>query len=165
MEEPTNTLLATYRDPDSAREAIAALERHGIDAERIRLLDAPETDIPKTGRAERELDHDMTKGVARRSFGGAILMALVLGAIGALTASLLSGDITAVLLCAAGGAMAGGGLGFVLGGFSGLAVSEEWSDTFETTGETTVVIDVTDQQVIDLRDTIDHTRPERVILH
>lgn len=160
MAETTRELVATYRDAAAARQAITSLERHGIDAEHIRLVDAPEVGTPMTDEAQRGLDEETTSRVAKRSLGTSVVLALVLGALGALVGWFMSdGDSTAVLIGAAGGFMAGGALGFAYGGYSGLAVSSESFDTFEATGPTKVAVHVPDDQVIDLRDAIDATDP------
>ena len=103
--------------------------------------------------------------MGRRGFGIAAIASLVLAAIGGAIGWFASGgDETGAAIGAIGGFCMGGTLGFFYGGASALAVSEEWGDTFETTGETTVTLTVDDDQVIDLRDRIDATRPQRVLV-
>lgn len=158
-------VLVTYKDPESARRAIRTLESHGVDAARIHLASAPGAHVPKTDEAMREPDMAMTGTVGRRSLGTAAVVSLVLGAIGGAVGWFASGgDQTGAAIGALGGFMAGGALGFFYGGASALAVSEEWGDTFETTGETTLTLSVPDAEVIDLRDHIDSTDPDRVLV-
>ena len=58
--------------------------------------------------------------------------------------------------------VAGGALGFFYGGASALPVSEEWSDTFESHGETTLAVTVPDDEVVDLRDRLEATNPSHL---
>jgi hypothetical protein len=163
MAEQTRELVATYRDAESARAAITALERHGVDADRIRLVDAPGVGAPVTDAAQREVDHAATSPIARRSLGTAVVLSVVFAAAGAVIGWFASGgDPTAMLLAAAGGFMAGGALGFVYGGYAGLAVSDEWGETFESHGPTTISVEAPSDDVIDLRDALASTHPERV---
>ena len=158
-------VLVTYKDPESARRAIRTLESHGVDAARIHLASAPGAHVAKTDQAMRQPDMAMAGTVGRRSLGTAAVMSLLLGAIGGAVGWFASGgDQTGAAIGAVGGFMAGGALGFFYGGASALAVSEEWSDTFETTGETTLTLTVPDGDIIDLRDHIDSTDPDRVLV-
>ena len=156
-------LLATYRDPVMARRAITTLERHGVDAAHIHLLDAPGAHTPKADQAMREPDMAVTREVASRSAAAAIVAGLLLGAVGAVVGWFASGGMAlGAVLGGVGGFIAGGLLGMLWGGYSGIAVSEEWSDTFETRGPTTLAVTVEEDQVIDLRDRIESTRPDSI---
>ena len=158
-------VLVTYKDPEAARRAIRTLESHGVDAARIHLASAPGAHVAKTDAAMREPDMEMAGTIGRRSLGTAAVVSLLLGAIGGAIGWFVSGgDQTGAAIGAIGGFMAGGALGFFYGGASALAVSEEWSDTFETTGETTLTLTVPDDDVIDLRDRIDSTDPDSVLV-
>jgi hypothetical protein len=158
-------VLVTYRDPESARRAIRSLESRGVDAARIHLTQAPGAHVAKTDAAMREPDMAVTRNVGRRGLGTAAVASVVLAAIGGAIGWFASGgDQTGAAIGAMGGFCAGGTLGFFYGGASALAVSEEWGDTFETTGETTLTLTVEDEHVVDLRDHIDATDPERVLV-
>ena len=156
-------LVATYRDPEMARRAISTLERHGIDAAHIHLLDAPGAHVPKTDAAMREPDMAVTSDVGRRGLAGAGALALIAASVAATIGWFVSdGSSSAALIGAAGGFAGGGALGFFIGGATALAVSEEWGDTYGTTGPTTLSVDVPDDQLIDLRDRLEATRPESI---
>ena len=158
-------VLVTYKDPESARKAIRTLESHGLDAAHIHLAYAPDAHVAKTDEAMREPDMAMAGEVGRRSLATAAVLSLVLGAVGGAIGWFASGgDQTGAAIGAAGGFMAGGALGFFYGGASALSVSEEWGDTFETTGETTLTLTVPDDEIIDLRERIDATDPDRVLV-
>lgn len=158
-------VLVTYKDPERARKAIRALESHGVDAARIHLAQPTGAHVAKTDEAMREPDMAVTRTVGRRGFGTAAVASLVLAAVGGVIGWFVSGgDQTGTAIGAIGGFCAGGALGFFYGGASALAVSEEWGDTFETSGETTLTLTVDDRDVIDLREHIDATDPERVLV-
>jgi hypothetical protein len=152
-------LRAKYRDPDLARRAIQRLERNGIDADRIHLIEAPGAHVPKIDEAMREPDMTVTGKVGRRGFLTAVCVAIIAAAIGAGIAMAITGSPRAGLIAAAGCFAAGGGLGFFYGGASALAVSEEWGDTYETAGPATLSVEVDDDRVIDLRETLAATDP------
>lgn len=156
-------VVATYRDPQSARKAITMLERHGVDASCIHLLGAPDAHMAKTDEAQNAPDMSLTREVGRRGFSMALVAGIVLGAIGA-GVGYAAGGMTGALLGGVGFLMVGGTLGFFYGGASGIAVSEEWSDTFETSGPTTLAVTVDDADVIDIRDRIESTRPDRIMI-
>jgi hypothetical protein len=162
MADATRELVVRYRDPEQARAAIVALERRGIDADHIHLT-APGVGAPTTDGATRQVDKAVAKRVGRRSLGTSVVLALLLGAMGAVLGWFVSGgDSTAMLLTAAGCFMAGGALGFVYGGYSGIAVSDEWGETFEATGPATLTVDVADDEVIDLRKALETTDPMEI---
>src|SRR3954469_10703453 len=157
-------VLVTYRDPESARRAIRSLESHGVDASCIHLGGAPGARVPKTDDAMREPDMQMTGDIGRRGFGTAAVLSLLLAAVGGAIGWFVSGgDQTGAAIGAVGGFCAGATLGFFYGGASALAVSEEWGDTYESTGATTLTLTVPDDAIIDLRDRIDATDPEHVL--
>ena len=163
MAEAAREVVATYGNPDAARAAIAALERHGVDAARIRLLEGAGARSPKTGAAMRESDVALTHEVGGRGLGVAVVLALMAGAAAFLIVRfLLDGSMTASLGSAAGFFMAGGALGFFIGGASALSVAQEWSDTYQATGQTTIAVHVPDEQVVDLRETLASTHPTRI---
>jgi hypothetical protein len=155
-------LLATYRDPAAARAAITTLERQGVDAADIHLLGAADAHRAKTDEAQNAPDMAVTREVATRSFTTAAVVAVIVGVIGALAGWFAAEDSAAVLMGGIGGVIVGGTLGFLWGGYSGIAVSEEWSDTFETEGPTTIAVHVADDGVVDLRDRIETTRPDSI---
>ena len=146
MTEPReeNDVRAVYYSVAGARRALFALERQGVDASDIHLV-GPGADLarrPLSQKEQLELDLALEGYLQRRvlmgwGIGGAL--GLIMGAI----PFWLIGEGTAV---ASGGAVAfaaaGAGLGFFLGGASGLPVNEGFFDTFASQGdaETTVVV-------------------------
>jgi predicted phage tail protein len=165
MAEATKEVVATYRDAEAARTAIQALERHGVDADRIRMIATPGVRTPKTDDAMREPDMAVTRKVGTRALGTSAGLAVVAGvAVFVLARFVLDSAMGAALAFGVGAFMAGGALGFFLGGVSVLAVSDEWGETFEATGPATIAVHVPEDAVIDLRDRIEATHPDRVTI-
>ena len=155
-------LRATYPDADAARAAISTLERHGVDANDIRFVHDPRgVHEPKIGEATREVDMATTAAVGKRSFTLSIILSTVGAIAGFAGGWLLSdGEMGPAVMGAVGLWIVGGLLGFLYGGYTALAVSEEWSDTFEARGGRAMVeVSVADDQVIDLRDRLASTHP------
>ena len=128
-------VVVTYRDPEAARRAITTLERHGVDAANIHLVEAPGMRTAKTDDAAWEADREVTSEVAKRFTVVSFASALIVGAIGAVVGWFMSdGEMLGVLLGGVGGFIAGGLLGFLYGGYTGMAASAEWGELKEATG-------------------------------
>jgi hypothetical protein len=132
LDEPSGPLrlVASFDAPDSAREAMVALEGLGIDAEAVRLLDQ-DAKVPIGGMAESgELDAAQT--VAGNYAKGAVVSAVVVAIVAAVIVLVLGvrPRPLAVGLAVVGGAIAG----FVLGGYLNAArrlpVNVDALDTF-----------------------------------
>ncbi|HYD11061.1 MAG TPA: hypothetical protein VEA78_13245, partial [Acidimicrobiales bacterium] len=82
----------------------------------------------------------------------------ILGFVGGLMIG--DGEMGPALMGAVGFWIVGGVLGFLYGGYTGIAASEEWADTFESRGgPATVEVTVTDDRVIDIRERLESTSP------
>lgn len=158
-------LRATYPDADAARAAITALERHGVEANDIRFIGGANGMHEATsGDATREVDMATTHEVGTRSFKASIVLSTI-GAIAGFAVGWFAsdGDLGPALGAAVGAWIVGGVLGFLYGGYSGIAASEEWSDSFEARGgPATVEVSVDDDHVIDLRQQLESTSPTEV---
>ena len=154
-------LRATYPDADAARAAITALERHGVEADHIHFLHDPVgVHEAKTGEATREVDMATTNQIGKRSFVASLVLSTIGAVAGFLIGWAVSGEVTVGLMAGVGFWIVGGTMGFVCGGYSGIAVSEEWSDTFESRGgPATLEVHVDDDRVIDLREQLESTSP------
>lgn len=123
-------LVASFDQPDAAREAMVALEGLGIDAEAVRLLDH-EAQVPVRGM-ERSGELDAAQNVAGNYAKGAIVSAVVVALVaGAIVLAIGARPrVLAVGLAVVGGAI----VGFVLGGFWNAArklpVNVDALDTF-----------------------------------
>lgn len=163
MAEAMKEVVATYPSAEAARTAIQALERTGIDAERIRMIDTAGLRTPTTDDAMREPDMAVTRKVGGRAAAGGVVLAILVGVtVFLLTRFAFDAAPGAALMFGVGGAIAGGAVGMLFGGYSTLAVSDEWGESFSAIGPTTIAVHVPAEDVIDLRDTISSTHPDRI---
>ncbi len=141
-------VLATYRDMETARAALTALERAGIDAARVSLLtrsgeDASEHSVP-TGVEQRQVDLEMAGDVGKRAAVGAGAGGAAGAALGVASALVIPGLGPALgvglLALAAGGAWGGGIAGGLLAAFTGQPASQAWQSTFEAVKEGQVAV-------------------------
>jgi hypothetical protein len=143
-----HNVIATYPNADDARAALVALERRGVEAADIELFGPgmDEAAMPITNDELRDADMDAVKELAQRGVVGVVIGAL-LGALIGFVVSWIAGASPGWQAGAAlAGLVAGGPLGFIYAGYSGLSVSEEWGETFESTsGETSVAVHATDR--------------------
>jgi hypothetical protein len=143
-----HNVIAMYRSPDAARAALTTLERKGIEAADIELF-GPGMDparLPVTNDEQRSADMDMAGAVLRRGAVGVAIGALLGAFVGWLIAWIVGGSPGWQAGAALAGFVAGGPLGFLYAGYSGLTVSEEWGETFESdAGETCVAVHATDR--------------------
>ncbi|MEA3056284.1 MAG: hypothetical protein QOD30_1716 [Actinomycetota bacterium] len=163
MAEAMKEVVATYPSAEAARTAIQVLERTGIDAERIRMIDTPGLRAPTTDDAMREPDMAVTGKVGSRAASVGVALAIVVGVAAFLvTRFALDAAPGPSLMFGVGGAIAGGALGMLFGGYSSLAVSDEWGESFGATGPATIAVHAPADEVVDLRDTISSTHPDRI---
>src|SRR3954471_9200431 len=117
MAEAMKEVVATYPSAEAARSAIQALERRGIDAERIRMIGTPGLRTPTTDDAMREPDMAVTRTVGSRAASAGIALAIVVGvAAFLLTRFVLDAAPGAALMFGVGGLIAGGAVGMLFGG-------------------------------------------------
>jgi len=95
--------------------------------------------LPVTGGLERQTDLAVSRHVGRRAGLGAVVFGLAGAAAGAVIGALIGGAAVAAAGALAVGALAFG-LGFLWGGFSGLAADEAFADTFVAVGDTETVL-------------------------
>jgi hypothetical protein len=127
MTPPAETvdLVARFADRHDVRRAVVSLERHGtVDADRIDLTGMVDT-TDELGRraADREAMNDFGKRSLTGSAIGAVSGAVLLGGIALITG--VDPQPAAQLAAAAGGAGAGGALGFFYGIASRTPVTED----------------------------------------
>ncbi|MEA3019555.1 MAG: hypothetical protein QOI47_1079, partial [Actinomycetota bacterium] len=147
------------------RAAIAALERNGVDAEQIRLIDTPGARTAVSGARQRERDARVTNEVGMRGTSTALIGAGCGALAGGLAAWFASGGQAMPTFGAALGFFAAGGaLGFFYGGASALSVSEGWAETFGASGPATLAVHASPDDIIDLRDVIARTDPVEVVV-
>jgi hypothetical protein len=141
-----HTVVGLFDQPAEARSAMLALERKGIDALDIRLVESPQ--VP-TREGARSADLAVTGAVGRRYLIG--------GLVGAGIAVVISGLVVGVVTTEGGAALMAAFIaaipGFLLGGFYGgalrLPVNEEALDTYAIDPASSDPVGVE----VDLRDT------------
>jgi outer membrane lipoprotein SlyB len=126
-------VAATYEDMVSARRAITALERAGVDGDDISLL-GRRADVVAHEQDTRERDAHLTGDVAKKVGEGGAL-GTVAGALAGTVAFAIPGigpGIGAGIWAATlGGAIAGGAVGGVAGGVSAIPQTEDWELTYD----------------------------------
>ena len=147
-------LVATYPDAEHARVAMTALERKGVEAERIELMGAPADSANSRPSEDRALQKDLATTGRIGKFGamGVVLGAIVGAALAVGVYLLIGPDLGAGALAAAvGGALLGGAIGGFWGGASALPVNEQWEDTFDPAlqGETRLSVHTDDASEFD----------------
>jgi hypothetical protein len=125
-----SVVVAEFRDPAKARQAMLDLEGIGVDAQAINLVErstsVPAQNIEQSGELSAAGD------TAKRYVGGGVVGAVVGAMIGAALGALSGVDPLSLALI--GGAMCGAIAGFVLGGYWGgarkLPVNPDALDTY-----------------------------------
>jgi hypothetical protein len=122
-------IVAEFGDAEHARAAILALERGGIDADDIKLVDA--APVAAAG-AQGEADLAVVKAAERRFGWAALITGVVVAAIGIAVVNLIGVEPRLFVSVVVGLACFVGG--FFMGGFIGVAtalpVSDEAFDTW-----------------------------------
>jgi hypothetical protein len=128
-----HNVVATFPDMESARKAVDALGRAGVDAENISLLGRA-VDEARIDPDTRLRDLEATTEVAKRAGVGAAAGG-ALGALAGLAAFAIPGVGPVVgmglLAGAAAGTAAGGAIGGMVGGVAGLSLEDDWDLTFQ----------------------------------
>ena len=106
-------LVASFAAPEVAREAMIDLEALGIDADAVQLVDRNPA-VP-VGSVERSGEFDAGKAVARNYLRGAIITAVVVGAIAMVVVLALGVEPRALAVALA--LLAGVIAGFFVGGY------------------------------------------------
>jgi outer membrane lipoprotein SlyB len=144
-------IVATFRDMDRARSAMAALERHGVGSDAISLVGSgPARAATEEDTSERDLQ--VARHVGSRAIAGLIVGTAVGGAIGLVVAAVVVGGFGSVWVWggAVAGGVAGGAVGMALGGYGTPAVSEDWELTHESEpGTVRVEVRSTDRAELD----------------
>src|SRR5438067_914236 len=102
--------------------------------------------MPITNDEQRDADMNAVGALTKRGVIGVTIGAVIGALLGFVIAWIVGGSPGWQGGAAVAGLAAGGPLGFVYAGFSGLSVSEEWGETFESAGgETSVAVHATDR--------------------
>jgi hypothetical protein len=149
-----HNVVATFPDMESARGAVDALARAGIEAEDISIL----------GRAIEEARNDVdtrlrdmeaTGEIAKRA-GTGVAAGSTLGALAGVAAFAIPGVGPVVgggiLAAVVGGSIAGGSVGGMVGGVAGLSLEDDWDLTFQESiraGRVLVAVHAADKDDVD----------------
>lgn len=132
-------MIATYPNLESARDAITALERAGVEASTISLL-GREAELAHASSGEDTMaaDAGVSKDVTKVAVGGAAAGGVAGGVLGFLAGAAAFaipgiGPVlgTGVWIATAAGATAGSILGGYFAGLSTIPQSEEWEATYQ----------------------------------
>lgn len=144
-------IVATFRDMDRARAAMAALERHGVGSDAVSLVGSgPAHAAREEDTSERDLR--VARHVGSRAIFGLTVGTAVGGAIGLIVAAVVVGGFGSVWVWGAtiAGGVAGGAVGMALGGYATPAVSEDWELTHEDEpGTVRVAVRSADREELD----------------
>jgi hypothetical protein len=117
------TVLAAFPRPDSAKAAVATLERAGIAPRAITVVDEPHT----SRRTDRDADAAMARAMSRSWKRGAVFGGLIGLILGALVAALVTSDPLVAGGTIVGGAVAGAFVGgFISAGLAQPRTSRAW---------------------------------------
>ena len=132
-ENPT-TVSAWFTDTGHARKAIAALENHGVDGSRIELKGPAGQQARDPAQGDPNADSQIA-GHGAKVGGAGLVIGAVIGATIAYvvgTTAIGNGAFTwPGIAFAIGGLIAGGGVGFAVGGYSKVRQGEAWQETFD----------------------------------
>ncbi|MDQ6839162.1 MAG: hypothetical protein M3137_12740 [Actinomycetota bacterium] len=127
-----HNVVATFADMESARGAVDALGRAGIEAEDISLLGRA-VEEARNDTDTRLRDLEATGEIAKRA-GAGIAAGGTLGALAGVAAFAIPGVGpvvgTGILAAVAGGSVAGASVGGMVGGVAGVSLEEDWDLTF-----------------------------------
>ena len=160
-----HNLVATYPSPVEARAAMVRLERHGVEANNIELFGPGlrMSEMPVTNDEQRAVDIAALGSVERRIAIGALLGALLGAAIGLGAAVAISGGAGPMVGAAGGGLLIGALLGFLFAAYSGLPVNDQWEETFQSDGSTSVAVHCANEHKLDVAlKLLRGTHPERL---
>jgi hypothetical protein len=136
-------IVASFPDLDRAREAMAALERRGVGSDAISLRGSSAHEAAE-GPDTSERDLRVASHVGSRAIFGLAVGAAIGGVAALFIAAVIAGGFGRgwVWGVALAGLVAGGAVGFVLGGYSTPAVSEDWELTHEPEPGGSVTVEV-----------------------
>ncbi len=163
-----NNVVATFAEMEKAREAVLALGRAGIEADKVSMVgrDVEEvTSDPDT----RLRDMEVTGEVAKKAMLGGTAGTVIGGLAGA-AAFIIPGVGpavgTGIWAAVAAGGVAGGAVGGMVGGVASIDLNDEWELTFQDAlkgGKVLVAVHADDaEQAAQARRTLEEHGPDQV---
>ncbi len=168
------TLVATYPDLEKAREALATLDRQGVDGTKISLLgraveEAQAATQQDTSAVDTGVSGDVTKAAVAGTAAGGVLGGVAGFLAGAAAFAIPGvGPVigTGVWAATFGGATLGAGVGAHFGGLTALSHEEDWELTYQDAlraGRVLVAVQADTAQDRDrARQALDRTEPLRL---
>jgi outer membrane lipoprotein SlyB len=141
-----HNVVAIYVEMNQAREAVAHLERAGIEAGDISVVPQEAEHVEDTSLRDARIVGTISKRVVR--FGA--IAAIAGGLLGFLLGLAFFSGV-GVWMAVVAGAVAGSLFGGFLGGMAGLSMSDDWELTFESLqkGGAAVVLGSNDREEIE----------------
>ena len=133
MRQPTaHNVLASYDSPEEARDALEALGRAGIDADKTSLAGREALVVasdPDTRLRDLEVPAEIVKQAATGGMVGSVLGALA-GAAAFVIPGIGPGIGTGIFAAMFAGGIGGGAVGGMVGGIGSMSLGESWELTF-----------------------------------
>lgn len=155
-----HNVVAVYPEMKKAREAVAHLERAGVEAGDISVVPEEAEEVEDTSLRDAQVVGTISKRV------------VVFGAIAAIAGGLLGFFLglaffrgTGIWMSVAAGAIAGSLFGGFLGGMAGLSMSDDWELTFESLqkGGAAIVLGSEDREEVEkAAEALSETSPLRL---
>jgi len=163
-----NNVVATFGDLEKAREALLALGRAGIEADKVSMVGRDVEEVASDPDT-RLRDLDVTGEVGKKAIAGGTAGSVIGGLAGA-AAFVIPGVGpavgTGIWAAVAAGAAAGGAVGGMVGGVASIDLNEEWELTFQDAlrgGKVLVAVHADDaEQAAQARRLLEEHGPEQV---
>jgi outer membrane lipoprotein SlyB len=127
-----HNVVATFPDMDAAREAMLALGRAGVDADRMSMLGRDVREVESdadTRLRDLEVTGDLAKKAAAAGSAGTVLGGIV-GAVAFALPGLGPVIGSGIWAAVAGGAVAGGAVGGMVGAVTAAELGPEWEVSY-----------------------------------
>ncbi len=164
-----NNVVATFDHLDQAREAVLALGRAGIEADKVSMVGKQVEEVASDPDT-RLRDLDVTGEVGKKAILGGTAGTVIGGLAGA-AAFVIPGVGpavgTGIWAAVAAGGVAGGAVGGMVGGVASIDLNDEWELTFQDAlqgGKVLVAVHADDaEQATRARGTLEEHGAEKVV--
>ena len=164
-----NNVMATFGQMEQAREAVLALNRAGVEAEKVSMIGKDVEEVasdPDTRLRDLEVTGEVAKKAALGGAAGSVLgglagaAAFVIPGVGPVIGS-------GIWAAVAAAGVAGGAVGGMVGGVASIDLNDEWELTFQDAlkgGKVLVAVHADDEeQAAEARRTLEEHGPEKVV--
>lgn len=164
-----NNVMATFGQMEQAREAVLALSRAGIEADKVSMVGKDVEEVasdPDTRLRDLEVTGQVAKKAAMGGAAGSIL-----GGLAGAAAFIIPGAGpvigTGIWAAVAAAGVAGGAVGGMVGGVASIDLNDEWELTFQDAlkgGKVLVAVHADDEEMAGkARSTLEEHGPEKVV--